>query len=72
MFARVKKSGKYQYFRVVENRNEKGKVKQRVIAAIGRMDRLQENHLVPRRAKWMSILAKIIFCYLSHFAGRAV
>jgi hypothetical protein len=41
MFARVKKSGKYHYLQTVENRKEKGKVKQRVIATIGRMDRLQ-------------------------------
>lgn len=40
MFARVKKSGKYQYLQIVENRKEKGKVKQRVIATIGRMDQL--------------------------------
>lgn len=42
MFARVKKSGKYQYLQIVENRKEKGKVKQRVIATIGRMDQLQD------------------------------
>ena len=41
MFAREKKSGKYQYLQIVENRKEKGKVKQRVIATIGRMDQLQ-------------------------------
>ena len=41
MFARVKKSGKYQYLQIVENRKEKGKVKQRVISTIGRMDQLQ-------------------------------
>jgi transposase len=41
MFARVKKSGKYQYLQIVENRKEKGKVKQRVIATVGRMDELQ-------------------------------
>jgi len=41
MFARVKKSGKYQYLQIVENRKEKGKVKQRVIATVGRMDQLQ-------------------------------
>ena len=41
MFARIKKSGKYQYLQIVENRKVKGKVKQRVIATIGRMDRLQ-------------------------------
>lgn len=41
MFARVKKSGKYQYLQIVENRKENGKVKQQVIATIGRMDKLQ-------------------------------
>ena len=41
MFARVKKSGKYQYLQIVENRKIKGKVKQRVIATVGRMDQLQ-------------------------------
>ena len=42
MFARVKKSGKYQYLQIVENNKVKGKVKQRVIATIGRMDQLQD------------------------------
>lgn len=41
MFARIKKSGKYQYLQIVENSKEDGKVKQRVIATIGRMDELQ-------------------------------
>ena len=41
MFARVKNSGKYQYLQIVENRKEKGKVKQRVISTIGRLDQLQ-------------------------------
>ena len=41
MFARIKKSGKYQYLQIVENRKEKGKVKQRVISTIGRLDELQ-------------------------------
>lgn len=41
MFARVKKSGKYQYLQIVENKKEEGKVKQRVIATVGRMDQLQ-------------------------------
>lgn len=46
MFARVKKSGKYQYLQIVENRKVKGKVIQRVIATIGRMDQLQEKDRV--------------------------
>ena len=46
MFARVKKSGKYQYLQIVENRKEKGKVKQRVISTIGRMDQLQAKNRI--------------------------
>jgi hypothetical protein len=42
MFARVKKSGKYHYLQIVENNKIKGKVKQRVIATVGRLDQLQE------------------------------
>ena len=40
MFARIKKSGRYQYLQIVENRREGSKVRQRVIATLGRMDRL--------------------------------
>ena len=46
MFARVKKSGNYQYLQIVENNKEKGKVKQRVIATLGRMDQLQSKDRV--------------------------
>lgn len=42
MFARIKKSGKYQYLQIVENKKEQGKVKQRVIATVGRMDQLHD------------------------------
>jgi transposase len=42
MFARVKKSGNNQYLQVVENRREKGKVVQRVIVTLGRMDQMTE------------------------------
>ena len=41
MFARTKKSGKYQYLQIVQNHKEKGKVRQQVIATIGRLDELQ-------------------------------
>ena len=40
MFARVKKSGPHQYLQLVENRRDNGKVAQRVIATLGRMDQL--------------------------------
>jgi transposase len=42
MFARVKKSGNNQYLQIVENRREKGKVVQRVISTLGRMEQMTE------------------------------
>jgi len=41
MFARTKKSGKYEYLQVVENHREGEKVNQRVIATLGRLDKMQ-------------------------------
>ena len=42
MFARVKKSGNYQYVQVVHNERVNGQVRQRVIATLGRLDVLKE------------------------------
>jgi len=42
MFARVKKSGNYQYVQVVHNERFDGRVRQRVIATLGRLDVLKE------------------------------
>lgn len=41
MFARVKKSGQYQYLQIVENRKVSGRVSQRVIGTVGRLDQLE-------------------------------
>ena len=42
MFARIKKSGPYEYLQIVENRREGKKTLQRVIATVGRLDRLRQ------------------------------
>ena len=41
MFARIKKSGQYKYLQIVENSKIDGKVRQRVISTVGRLDQLQ-------------------------------
>ena len=46
MFARIKKSGAYQYLQIVENHKVRGKVNQRVIATVGRLDQLQAKNQV--------------------------
>ena len=43
MFARIKKSGAYQYLQIVENFRENGKVRQRVIATLGRLEHMQSS-----------------------------
>ncbi len=40
MFARVKKSGKYQYLQIVKSRREGKKVVLQVVGTVGRMDQL--------------------------------
>jgi hypothetical protein len=41
MFVRAKKSGAYEYLQVVENERLDGRVRQRVVATLGRLDVLQ-------------------------------
>jgi transposase len=65
MFARVKKSGKYQYLQIVENRKEKGKVKQRVIATVGRMDQLQKKGRVETLIRSLSRFSEKALLILS-------
>jgi transposase len=65
MFARVKKTGKYQYLQIVENRKEKGKVKQRVIATVGRMDELQANSRVETLIRSLSRFSETTTLVLS-------
>lgn len=43
MFARVKPVGTCRYLQVAENYLENGKTRQRIIAVLGRLGRLQES-----------------------------
>jgi len=43
MFVRAKKSGAYQYLQLVHNQRIDGKVRQQVVATLGRLDILQES-----------------------------
>jgi hypothetical protein len=75
MFARIKKSGKYQYLQIVENRKEKGKVKQRVIATVGRMDHLHEKNRVETLIRSLSRFSEktlLILSGRSDIAAEAV
>jgi transposase len=65
MFARIKKSGKYQYLQIVENRKIEGKVVQRVIATIGRMDQLQEKDRIETLIRSLSRFSEKVLLILS-------
>ena len=73
MFARVKKSGKYHYLQIVENTKIKGKVKQRVIATIGRLDQLQDKGRVETLIRSLSRYSeKAMLVLTGHSAPDAV
>ena len=72
MFARVKKSGKYQYLQIVENNKEKGKVKQRVIATVDRMDQLQSKGRVETLIRSLSRFSEQALLVISGKSDVAV
>ena len=65
MFARIKKSGKYQYLQIVENRRKGAKIIQRVIATIGRMDKLRAKDRVETLIHSLSRYSEKVMLILS-------
>ena len=65
MFARVKKSGNHQYLQIVENRKIKGKVIQRVIVTLGRMDQLREKDRIETLIQSLSRFSEKVLLILS-------
>ena len=65
MFARTKKSGRYEYLQIVENHKVKGKVKQHVLATIGRMDQLHEKGQVENLIRSLSRFSEKVLLILS-------
>jgi len=66
VFARVKKSGKYQYLQLVENRRHNDKVSQRVIATIGRLDELQQNQQLEKTIQSLSKFCEHALLLMNH------
>jgi hypothetical protein len=48
MFFRVKNSGPRQYLQIVENTRDQGRTRQRVLATLGRLDHLRQDHALDR------------------------
>lgn len=69
MFARIKKSGKYLYLQIVENKKIDKKPRQRVIATIGRMDQLQEKDRTEALIRSLSKFSEKTLLILSGQSG---
>jgi len=65
MFARTKKSGKYEYLQIVENKKVHGKVVQHVISTVGRLDRLQEKGEIESLVRSLSRFSEKVLLVLS-------
>jgi transposase len=65
MFARIKKSGKYHYLQIVENRREGEKIIQRVIATVGRMDKLQPKNRIETLTRSLARYSENVLLVLS-------
>jgi transposase len=65
MFVRTKKSGKYQYLQIVQNRREGKKTVQRVIATLGRLDQLQPNGEIESIIKSLARFSEKVLMVLS-------
>jgi hypothetical protein len=65
MFARVKKSGRYQYLQIVENRRSGAKTAQRVICTVGRLDQLHAKSSVETLIRSLSRFCEKVLLILS-------
>ena len=66
MFARIKKSGKYQYLQIVQNRREGHKTVQRVIATVGRLDQMHQKREVEKLIRSISRFSENVLLILSN------
>jgi hypothetical protein len=69
MFARLKKSGRYEYLQIVENRRDGAKTTQRVICTIGRLDQLHATGSIEALIQSLSRFSKKFF---SSSQGKAM
>ena len=70
MFARVKPSGPRKYLQVVENWRDGKKTRQRVIATLGRLDRLEAQGDLDSLAKSLARFSDQVRIVEGHRSGR--
>lgn len=70
MFFRIKKSQTREYLQIVENRREAGKVKQRVIVTLGRLDQLRESGQLEALLQSGARFAEAVLLVSAHGKGE--
>ena len=65
MFARLKKSGRYEYLQIVENRRDGTKTTQRVICTVGRLDQLHAKGSIETLIQSLSRFSEKVLLILS-------
>lgn len=70
MFFRTKRHGDRAYLQIVQNRRENGKIKQRVVATLGRLDQLQEEGQLDRLLHSGARFAEAVMVLQAHGQGE--
>ncbi len=70
MFFRIKKAQTRKYLQIVENRRENGKVKQRVIATLGRLEQLQDSGQLEALLQSGARFAEAVLLVSAHANGE--
>lgn len=71
MFFRQKRSGGHVYLQIVENRWEKGRSRQRVIATVGRLDQLRQSGQLDGLLQSGAKFAEAVMVLAAHRQGEA-
>ena len=66
MFVRVKKVGPYQYLQIAQNRREGKRVKQSVIATLGRLDKLTASGAIDQLLRSAARFAERLMVLAEH------
>ena len=68
MFVRVKKVGPYQYLQIAQNRREGKRVKQSIIATLGRLDKLTASGAIDQLLRSAARFAERLMVLAEHSA----
>ena len=66
MFVRVKKVGTYRYLQIAENRREGKRVKQSIIATLGRLDKLTASGAIDQLPRSAARFAERLMVLAEH------